>query len=80
LIKKASLCQESALGCCWQIWLDIIPEKANHLRREKIAWRELNNLVNRFVNALMSVGIKKGNHAIILSHDWMRKNFYSNEQ
>jgi len=36
---------------------------------KKVTWRELNNRVNRFANALMSLGIKKGDHAIILFHD-----------
>lgn len=37
--------------------------------KKKVTWRELNNRVNRFANALMSLGIKKGDHAIILFHD-----------
>ena len=36
---------------------------------KKVAWRELNNRVNRFANALMSLGVKKGDHAIIFFHD-----------
>ena len=36
---------------------------------KKVTWRELNNRVNRFANALKVLGIKKGDHAIILFHD-----------
>ena len=36
---------------------------------KKITWRELNNRVNRFANALMSLGVRKGDHAIIFFHD-----------
>jgi acyl-CoA synthetase (AMP-forming)/AMP-acid ligase II len=35
----------------------------------KVTWKELNNRVNRFANALVSLGIKKGDHAIIFFHD-----------
>jgi len=36
---------------------------------KEFTWRELNNRVNRFANVLKALGIKKGDHAIILFHD-----------
>ena len=31
----------------------------------------MNNRIHRFTNALMSFGIKKGDHVIILFHYWI---------
>ncbi|MDD5712753.1 MAG: class I adenylate-forming enzyme family protein [Smithellaceae bacterium] len=36
---------------------------------KKVTWREFNNRVNRLSQALMGLGVKKGDHAIILFHD-----------
>ncbi len=35
----------------------------------RINWKDLNTRVNRFANALSALGIKKGDHAIIMFHD-----------
>ncbi|MCD6571273.1 MAG: acyl--CoA ligase [Deltaproteobacteria bacterium] len=35
----------------------------------RVGWKELNTKVNRFANALLDLGIKKGDHVIIMFHD-----------
>ena len=35
----------------------------------KIGWRELNRRVNRFAHALLTLGVKKGEHVVIMFHD-----------
>jgi acyl-coenzyme A synthetase/AMP-(fatty) acid ligase len=67
--KEEGLCQDNVSVYSWPTWLDIIPEKGNHLREKKITWRELHNRVNLFTKTLMSLEIKKRDYAIIFFHE-----------